>query len=117
MPPVELPDLTLSTLEVDSDQSKLDLTLSMMETPQGLFGSLEYNTDLFDGETISRMIGHFQTLLAGIIAGHGQRLSELPLLTEAELEGVSPSDFAGANLSQKELENLILEISEDANRG
>lgn len=116
MPPVELPDLTLTTLEVDSDQSKLDLTLSMMETPQGLFGSLEYNTDLFGGETIDRMIGHFQTLLAGITANHEQRLSELRLLTEAELDGLSPSDFVGTNLSQKELENLILEISEDANR-
>jgi hypothetical protein len=62
------------------------------------------------------MIGHFQTLLAGIITDHKQRLSELRLLTDAELEGVSPSDFASAKLSQKELENLILEISEDASR-
>src|SRR5205085_9802769 len=115
-PPVELPDLILTTLAVDSDQSKLDLTLSMMETPQGLFGSLEYNTDLFTDETIGRMIGHFQTLLAGIITDHEQRLSELRLLTEAELEGLSPSDFAGASLSQKELEELILEISEDESR-
>jgi non-ribosomal peptide synthetase component F len=113
MPPIELADLTLTALEVDSDQSKLDLTMSMMDRPQGLFGSLEYNTDLFDGETIGRMIQHFQTLLAGIVADHEQRISELRLLTEAELEGLSPSDFAGVNLSQKEFENLILEISGD----
>ena len=30
------------------------------------------------------MIGHFQTLLAGIVADCEQRISQLPLLTEAE---------------------------------
>jgi amino acid adenylation domain-containing protein len=116
MPPVELPDLTLTTLEVDSDQAKLDLTLSMMETPQGLFGSLEYNTDLFDGETIERMARRFQTLLAGITTDHQRRLSEQRLLSEAEHEGLSHSHLVGTKLSQKELENLILEIGEDASQ-
>jgi len=44
----------------------------------------QYNTDLFDGATIARMAGHFQTLLEGIVANPHQRLSELPLLTAAE---------------------------------
>jgi non-ribosomal peptide synthetase component F len=43
-----------------------------------------YSTDLFDSATITRMAGHFQTLLEGIAANSEQRLSELPLLTEAE---------------------------------
>ena len=30
------------------------------------------------------MIGHFQTLLEGIVANPDQRISELPILTEAE---------------------------------
>ena len=47
-------------------------------------GSLEYNTDLFDGPTIERMLGHFETLLAGIVADPKRRLSELPLLGESE---------------------------------
>jgi amino acid adenylation domain-containing protein len=44
----------------------------------------EYNSDLFDFTTILRMIDHFQTLLAGAVANPNLRLSELPLLTEAE---------------------------------
>src|SRR4028118_708957 len=44
----------------------------------------QYNTDLFDGATIARMAGHFQTLLEGIVANPHQKLSELPLPTAAE---------------------------------
>jgi len=56
----------------------------MEDTEQGLVGSLEYNTDLFDAGTISRMLKHFQTLLEGIVANPEQRLSDLSLLTQQE---------------------------------
>ncbi len=64
--------------------AKFDLSLAMQETGRGLEGTFEYSTDLFDHATITRMIGHFQTLLAGIVADPDQRLSALPLLTAAE---------------------------------
>ena len=79
-----LPDLTLQTLEVDSQTAKFDLFLSMMDTEQGLIGALEYNTDLFNADAITRMLGHFQTLLEGIVAAPDQCLSNLPLLTPTE---------------------------------
>jgi len=84
MSALELPGLTLSPLESDSGTAKFDLTLYMTETEGGLVGSLEYNTDLFKESTISRMAGHLQTLLSGIVANPQQHLWELPLLTEVE---------------------------------
>ena len=84
MPALELPDLTLSSLKIDSGTAKFDLTLSMEDTEQGLVGSLEYNTDLFDAATITRILKHFQTLLEGIVANPEQRLLALPLLTQPE---------------------------------
>ncbi|MEQ8754913.1 MAG: condensation domain-containing protein, partial [Coleofasciculus sp. G1-WW12-02] len=84
MPNSELSDLTLSWLKVDSPTAKLDLTLYLEETQQGLSASIEYKTDLFDAATIARMVGHFQTLLEGIVANPNQRLSDLPLLTSTE---------------------------------
>jgi len=84
MSALELPSLTLSSLEMESSTAKFDLTLSMEDTEQGLVGSLEYNTDLFDAGTISRMLKHFQTLLEGIVANPEQRLSDLSLLTQQE---------------------------------
>ena len=56
----------------------------MRDTEQGLQGTFEYATDLFDHTTISRMLGHFQTLLEGIVAHPEHRLTDFPLLTEAE---------------------------------
>ena len=81
---LELPDLRLSPLAVESGTSKFDVTLSMVERADGLTASWEYNTDLFEAATAARMLRHFQTLLEGILADPEQRLSRLPLLTEAE---------------------------------
>ncbi|MBW4569114.1 MAG: amino acid adenylation domain-containing protein [Tolypothrix carrinoi HA7290-LM1] len=81
---LELPGLTLTPLESDSGTAQFDLTLSMTEIEEGLVGSLEYNTDLFEESSIQRMAGHLQTLLEGIVANPQQRLSELPLLTKSE---------------------------------
>jgi amino acid adenylation domain-containing protein len=70
--------------EVDNGAAKVDLQLQLDERPEGIFGGLTYNTDLFDGVTISRMAGHLQTLLQGIVANPDQHLSRLPLLSGAE---------------------------------
>ena len=81
----KLPNLTLSTLEVDKSTAKFDLTLRLTENTAGIKAIWEYNTDLFNSGTITRMTGHFQTLLAGIVANPSQSIAQLPLLTEAEL--------------------------------
>jgi aspartate racemase len=76
---------TQSPLEVESvSTTKFDLTLNLKETSQGIRGYFEYNTDLFEAATIARMIGHFQTLLEGIVANPATRLWDLPLLMAAE---------------------------------
>lgn len=53
---------TISQLDIQTDTAKLDLTLELDERPEGIIGCFEYNTDLFEASTISRMISHFQTL-------------------------------------------------------
>ncbi|MBR8835865.1 MAG: amino acid adenylation domain-containing protein [Stigonema ocellatum SAG 48.90 = DSM 106950] len=84
MADLKLGDLSLSTIDIDSVTSRFDLTLAMADTQQGLVASFEYNTGLFDAATITRMVGHFQTLLSGIVANPDQRLTDLPILTAAE---------------------------------
>ncbi|MBN4003641.1 non-ribosomal peptide synthetase [Nostoc sp. LPT] len=84
MSALELPGLTLTSLQSNSDSAKFDLTLNMSEIDSKLVGSIEYNTDLFEQSTISRMVGHLQTLLSGIVANPQQRLSELALLSNSE---------------------------------
>lgn len=81
---LELPGLSLTPLEIETPTAKFDLTLLMTETKQGLSGSLEYNSDLFEEATITRMIGHFVTLLEGIVANPEEQILQLPLLTQPE---------------------------------
>lgn len=85
---LEFPGLVTTTLPVASGTAKYDLTLMMEETATGLTGELEYNCDLFDRATIARMVGHFQTLLAGIIAQPEQAIATLPLLPEWERQQI-----------------------------
>lgn len=82
--PLKLSDLTLSPLEIDRGTAKFDLSLFMENNGQNLTASLRYKTDLFDADTITRMIGHFQTLLEGIVIDPEKRISSLPLLTQVE---------------------------------
>lgn len=81
---VELPGLSLSPVEVDTSTTHFDLTLHIVDTEHGLVGTLAYNTDLFEAVTITRMLGHFRTLLESVAATPERRISDLPLLTEAE---------------------------------
>ena len=80
---MSLPGLTLESFEPELRIAKFDLTLSVIDS-QDVAIALEYNTDLFDAATITRMLGHFRNLLEGIVADPEQRISTLPLLAEAE---------------------------------
>jgi amino acid adenylation domain-containing protein len=80
----ELTGLTVTPVEVASKTATFDLSLMMVEEANALKGTVEYNTDLFEEATISRMIGHFQTLLESIVADPGTPISRLDLLTGSE---------------------------------
>ncbi len=64
--------------------SKFDLSLYVGEFAEGLRLTFEYNTDLFEPATISRMAGHFQTLLEGISENPEHRIYDLSLIGNEE---------------------------------
>ncbi|MBV9791263.1 MAG: SDR family NAD(P)-dependent oxidoreductase, partial [Chloroflexi bacterium] len=81
---MDLGGLTLESLALEQRVAQFDLTLVMVEANGGLAASLEYNTDLFEAATIERMLGHFRTLLAAMVAQPAQPIVALPLLCLAE---------------------------------
>lgn len=81
---VEAAGTTWTAAMIANGTAKFDLTLNLEETAEGLLTSFEYNTDLFDADSVARMSGHFRTLLEAIVADPQRKISELPLLTEAE---------------------------------
>ncbi len=82
--PATLGDLAVYVIPVETAAAKFDLSVNFEIVAEGLAGDITYDTDLFDANTIARLTGHLQTLLAGIVADPNRRLSELPLLTPTE---------------------------------
>ncbi len=86
-PPIEtteLAGLTFADLEIKTETSGFDLTLSFTWAGPQLTAKIDYNTDLFDAATIARIAGHYQTLLEAIAADPDCRISALPLHDDAE---------------------------------
>ena len=81
---LNLGGLQLSLVEIPQYEGQMDLFLELFHGADSIVGRLKYDPDLFDGATIERLIGHFQTLLAGIVADPQQRIADLPLLPLAE---------------------------------
>jgi len=81
---LKLPGLNLNFLNFDRQAATFDLSVSMQDGKSGVQGKFEYNTDLFNADTIRRMVEHFQILLAGIVEHPEQQLSSLPLLSATQ---------------------------------
>ena len=83
---IEMPAMALRPLKYESRMAEFDLTLNLADSESGLLGALEYNRDLFDADTIVRMVGHYRTLLESMVADPEQTAGELQLLTVDEQE-------------------------------
>ncbi len=87
-------DLELSGLEIESltsfnSESKFDLTLYVGEHDDSAHLKMVYNTDLFESDTINRLLRHYCTLLEGIAADPDRIIMHYPLLTQDERRGLA----------------------------
>ncbi|HEV7859202.1 MAG TPA: amino acid adenylation domain-containing protein [Pyrinomonadaceae bacterium] len=73
-------------LETEKGTANIDFALDLWEMADGIYGTIEYSTDLFTAATISRLANHFETLLESIVAHPDRRISELSILSDAEHE-------------------------------
>ncbi|MFC4908295.1 amino acid adenylation domain-containing protein [Actinomadura gamaensis] len=71
--------------------AKFDLGWQVSDDGRRLGGHVEYSTDLFDVTTVRRMVGHWQRLLAAATERPETSVAALPLLSDAELEALTPS--------------------------
>lgn len=84
LPPQIAEGWSLVTEEVSNGCSKLDLIIVIDDREDSVFGPITYNPDLFEAGTVTRMIGHWQALLADASTQPEKRISDLTILTEAE---------------------------------
>ncbi len=111
---VQLPNLCFRwAQDVPTATAKFDITMILEGTDEGSCLTLEYNTDVFEAETMDRLLDHFFTLLGGIVAGPERPLADLPLLTEAERAALlgawsrSDAESAGAENADRRVHELF----------
>jgi amino acid adenylation domain-containing protein len=79
-------DLTISPLD-DSPappSSNFDLTLELFDRDEGFSGGMSFSTDLFEPETVDRMIEQYQVLVAAAVKEPEQKIASLPLLRDEQ---------------------------------
>ncbi|HGY55115.1 MAG TPA: amino acid adenylation domain-containing protein [Caldithrix abyssi] len=81
---LELPGLRFELMEIENKTAKFEIILNITERKDGLSGKLEFNTDLYNRETMQRLIEHYLRLLEAAVKNPGAPLSELDILSEEE---------------------------------
>lgn len=88
MPEVD-PAWQLTQMDVDTGTTKYDLYLELDERADEVLARFHYSTDLFNRDTIIRMVSHWQRLLKKGVADSSTRLADLPILSREEQEQIT----------------------------
>ncbi len=89
---IRLGEIVLTEDTFKNNKARFELEFSLIQTQHGLQGSMEYCTDLFNEQTIKRMLGHFVELLRSVVKAPHQIISLLPMLSGQEEQKLL-SDF------------------------
>ncbi|WP_204014810.1 non-ribosomal peptide synthetase, partial [Virgisporangium aurantiacum] len=85
---VQLPELELCGFPAPPGAARFDLMVVMSERDNGLWGGIQYSAELFDPATISRLAGHFATLLETYAAQPDQPLFSAAMMSAEERRAV-----------------------------
>ncbi|HEV7586613.1 MAG TPA: amino acid adenylation domain-containing protein, partial [Longimicrobium sp.] len=78
------PGVETARIGAESHAAKFDLTLAVQADADGIHGTLEYATDLFEQATIRRLLGHFERLLEQVADDADRPVSHAELLGDDE---------------------------------
>jgi amino acid adenylation domain-containing protein len=86
---VQMRDLQIEPVVLPWSTAKNELLLSMEETPRGLFGALEYASDVFESWTMERLGRRFLEGLRQVIANPDVQLDDIDIT----LDGDSDAEY------------------------
>ncbi|MGJ7538633.1 MULTISPECIES: non-ribosomal peptide synthetase, partial [unclassified Variovorax] len=90
----ELPGIQVKGELIDANSAKFDLSFSLTErrgadgTAQGIFGEIEFATDLFDRASVQSIAARLQRVLAAIAADPTQPIGAIEILQPAERQQI-----------------------------
>jgi non-ribosomal peptide synthetase component F len=115
LPRLQLPDLQVSPLAVETGLTRHDLSLHLWESPEGLRGIWEYRTNLFASATIESLIQHFETCLQTVVAQPKTRVEQLVemfVMTKTQQQHQQEQALKTSNLNKlKQLRRKAIDVS------
>jgi len=81
---VRLPGAEVKALTVQAEAAIFDLSVELREDKGQLRVRMLYNTDILDGETVDRMLGHYARVLETAARAPATKIKDLPLLSPQE---------------------------------
>jgi amino acid adenylation domain-containing protein len=120
---IRLPGLRVSAPDVDEllswidVESKFDLTMYSRETGDGLQLLLVHNADLFGGDRMEVLLGHFCRFLQAVADDPDVRIGDIDLLTDTErLSALSAQVMPDPVVVQGIAHHVVSRFSETASR-
>ncbi|MFF2014327.1 condensation domain-containing protein, partial [Streptomyces sp. NPDC058195] len=83
-PELDLPGLRMDSFAPVDEVTRFDLSMFLAESGDGLEGQVVYAAELYDEKTVARLTEAFVRALGAVAADASVRLSQLPVLGEAE---------------------------------
>ena len=77
-------DLSFAPMPLADDVARFDLTVHFTRNGDSLSGAIEYNTDLFDADRITRLIDHLLQLARSAVESDHLTVSALDMIPAAE---------------------------------
>lgn len=98
--PSQLGEMSVDYIESNKVVAKYDFILIVIENSDGLALSSEYNSDLFDADTIAAMMQRFRQVLEFMLADPEVHINSLTLLSSEE-------QFAATGVNHNDYEKVI----------
>jgi amino acid adenylation domain-containing protein len=85
----QISGLEMEELEFETGIAKFDLSVEAFEDDEARFHCrFEYNTDLFEAETIARTVDHFRNLVNSVLKNPDLLVSSIPIMDGEEREQI-----------------------------
>jgi acyl carrier protein len=85
---LELEGLRLNAVESAGKTARFELSLGFEERNGMIVGGVDYNLDLFEAETIGRLVTSYERILQAVVADAEQRVLEIELLSAEERQQI-----------------------------
>ncbi|MEH6478029.1 MAG: condensation domain-containing protein, partial [Sneathiella sp.] len=110
--PNKMGDIQIEREFVEMGTSLFELTFIVQPRDDGLHLTVEYSTEIFEHQTISRLVGHWKIIMEAAINSPNTSIWDLPMLSEDERAVVLEASNIDASYRSPQLSSSEGAISE-----